>query len=173
VRIALACVLLALIAVPSAAAKTLRLDWRESYYPDYPRGHRITFRVSRVVVTHTGWTVHGAFTNRTPWRLRLEPDDPTGWQMGMGLVSPKARADEPWPSSYGSADAFRANRFLPRMPRSLAPGESWSGRFSGPGKLPLRRNIHVKFGRFVPPRSVALRVRTDTLDWTTDHSFRL
>jgi hypothetical protein len=175
VRVALACLLVALAAVPSAAAQTVGVDWRESFYPDYPREHRITFRVSRVVVKSGSWTVRAAFTNRTPWRLRIAPADPTGWRVGMGLVSPRPRSGTwyPWNPSSPEVDTFRANRFLPRMPRSLAPGESWSGQFGGAGTLPRGRSIYVKFGQFVPPRRVAVRVRAEALSWTTNHAFRL
>jgi hypothetical protein len=173
-RLALGSLLVALAAVPSAAAETVALDWRESYYPDYPRAHRITFRVTRVEASGNRWTVHAAFTNRTPWRLGVVPYDASGWEAGMELVSwrPREGTWYPWDPLPGP-DRFRGTRFVPALPRSLAPGGSWSGRFSGSGELPQGRSIHVRFGRFVPPRRVAVRLRTDGLSWTTDHGFRL
>ena len=42
-----------------------------------------------------------------------------------------------------------ADRFEPRQPRLLSPGERWSGTFSGPGRLPRAVPIRVVLGRFV------------------------
>jgi hypothetical protein len=43
-----------------------------------------------------------------------------------------------------------ADRFSPRQPALIAPGQSWSGSFSGPGDLPAGVPIRVVLGRFVP-----------------------
>lgn len=65
-----------------------------------------------------------------------------------------------------------ADAFDPPLPRSLASGASWSGSFSGTGRVPAGSFLSVVFGRFSsdsPPRrfpagllavtSVPIRVR--------------
>jgi len=42
-----------------------------------------------------------------------------------------------------------ADRFAPRQPRLLSPGERWTGTFSGPGRLPRGVPIRVVLGLFV------------------------
>ena len=42
-----------------------------------------------------------------------------------------------------------ADRFEPRPPRVLSPGERWSGAYSGRGRLPPDVPIRVVLGRFV------------------------
>jgi hypothetical protein len=57
-------------------------------------------------------------------------------------VLKRAQTGEAKPRTY-------ADRFSPSSPNLLAPGERWSGSFSGPGQLPAATPIRIVLGRFV------------------------
>lgn len=57
-----------------------------------------------------------------------------------------ARADRRTPEALHSA--LLADRFSPPLPRQLDHGASWSGTYTGRGRLPLDVPLRLVFGRF-------------------------
>ena len=43
-----------------------------------------------------------------------------------------------------------ARGFVPSLPRRLERGGSWTGSYSGPGRLPAKVPLRLVFGRFTP-----------------------
>ena len=97
------------------------------------------------------------------WRVELAFRNETG--MTLGVVRPHATGETLFGLAPYRTTSFRevlrraetatskpltyADRFEPRPPRLLSPGERWSGVFSGRGRLPPDVPIRVMLGRFV------------------------
>lgn len=97
------------------------------------------------------------------WRVELAFRNETG--MTLGVVRPHATGETLFGLAPYRTTSFRevlrraetatakpltyADRFEPRPPRLLPPGERWSGTFSGRGRLPPDVPIRVVLGRFV------------------------
>jgi len=65
-----------------------------------------------------------------------------------------------------------ATRFEPPLPRVLRPHSSWSGTFSGPGRLSEARFVRVEFGRFTRYGSARGELPR-RFRYVTDHVLRL
>lgn len=158
-----ACVVAAglMLAAP-ASARTIRLGWTEKTPAPYYGYIAMTFNVRSVTVTPSGWSVRAEMINRSGKRITFRRG--TSYfprRVGFGLRVPVKR--EVGRPSYVERSA---TTFSPQLPQSLAPGQRWSGRFSGRGSLPRGKPIAVTFGVF-------LVNGTDPFSWTTQRQFRL
>jgi hypothetical protein len=119
-----------------AAPQSVRLGWHE------PPCAGVRIDVVRLTVGPARWRIAARVAN-TGRPLRVgRPHTETGTYFGV------VRGDR------RTADALHsgllADRFAPALPRALRRGESWSGTYSGPGRLPENVPLRLVFGRFTP-----------------------
>ena len=152
----------ALVLAAPASARTIRLGWTEKTPAPYYGFIAMTFNVRSVTVTPSGWSVQAEMINRSGKRITFRRGQSYfPRRVGFGLRVPvKRQVGRP---SYVEKSA---TTFSPRLPDALAPGQRWSGRFSGRGSLPRGKPIAVTFGVF-------LVNGTDPFSWTTQRQFRL
>jgi hypothetical protein len=131
-----------------ARPQALRLDWHENCGT---RARPLTVTTRRLTVGERRWRVELAFRNETGLTLGvLRPHAVDETLFGLAPYRTtsfrealkRAETAEAKPLTY-------ADRFRPSRPRLFAPGEGWSGTFSGPGRLPHGVPIRVVLGRFV------------------------
>lgn len=136
-----------------ARPQVVKLGWHENC----GTGRRpLPISTSRLVVGKRRWRVDLSFRNRTGLTLEivrphavgetlfgLEPFETTSYREVL------ARAE-----SGGAKPRTFADRFMPSLPHILAPGEGWSGSFSGLGRVPAEVPVRVVLGRFVPTQAV-------------------
>lgn len=131
-----------------ARPQGVRLGWHENCGT---RARPLTVAARRLTVGNRRWRVELAFRNETGLTLGvLRPHAVDETLFGLAPyrttsfreVLKRAETAEAKPLTY-------ADRFSPSTPRLLAPGEGWSGAFSGPGRLPRGVPIRVVLGRFV------------------------
>ncbi len=139
---------------PAESAATFKLGWNERALG----GGRtvMTFNVRTLTVTNRGWTFAASFRNTSKSRVAI--------QQGFALLVTKKRAQ------IDGAKALAAKSFRPALPASLAPGQGWSGTFTGAGASILHGVfVRAYFGYFrgplVPGRA--------GFGWITDHVVRL
>lgn len=131
-----------------APPQSVRLDWHENCgTPARP----LPVETRRLDVGAHRWRVAVAFRNETGIALGVVRPHATGETL-FGLapyrttsfreVLRRAETATAKPLTY-------ADRFEPRRPRLLSPGERWSGTFSGRARLPRGVPIRVVLGRFV------------------------
>jgi hypothetical protein len=147
----------------AAAPTTRTLDWHDESGPPQ---HRMIVVVHRLIVRRDGWSVDAKVTNGTDRTLVISRvHRPYQTKFGIAETPGDERAVPP--------QRF-ATRFLPPLRRRLAPGDSWEGVFSGPGRLPRARDLRVVFGTFfaIPPVNLGGR-RYTRFDIFTDESVRL
>ena len=131
-----------------ARPQTLRLDWHENCGT---RARPLTISTRRLTVSDRRWRVELTLRNETGITLGvLRPHAVDETLFGLAPyrttslreVLKRAETAEAKPLTY-------ADRFEPAAPRLLAPGERWSGSFSGSGRLPRSVPVRVVLGRFV------------------------
>jgi hypothetical protein len=156
------------VAAPPQAAE---LAWNERT-PE--TGPGLVFRVHRFAVTDRGWEADVEVENRSeiPWVLG---EDPVAVAQSFGIMLFATGELGEVEQRSGDADlpGLRpARTFVPELAPRLAPGASWRGRVSAPGKLAAGRYVRVAFGPLVavgkPPNGVPAR-----FVWITDHAYRL
>ena len=145
---------------PPAQPRTIALDWHE--------GSGLRVDVRKLVVRPNGWSVSASVRNDSSVGLLIQrPHHPGEAEFG---VLPLDSADIEAVERAGSG--VFATRFEPPLPRVLHPHATWSGTFSGPGRLSKAHYVRVEVGRFTRYGSargaVPLRLR-----YVTDHVLRL
>jgi hypothetical protein len=144
----------ALVLVPCASAKTVRVNWREQVVLDGERVMRI--RVDALAFGARQWAVRLSFTNTSPRLLTVIRGD-----FALALYEPGARN----PCRFR---ALRATTFWPGKPQRLDPGKTWRGVFGGEATLPARGSLRVVVSRFSGgPQSFP------RFGWLTDHVYDL
>jgi hypothetical protein len=143
----------ALTLVPAAgASQTYYLGWRE-FAVVKGSGKEMLFRVGTLTVNGSAWSVSASFASRSSKTLGLRPN----FELLVGRTETQTHG----------LTVLRATAYSPAPPRTLAPGASWSGTFSGRGAAALvkGRFVHVSFGWFVG------RLFPDTpgFAWVTDN----
>ena len=158
---------------PAVAAppQAMELAWNERT-PE--TGPGLVFRVHRFAVTEDGWEADVEVENRTeiPWILG---EDPVAVSQSFGvMLFATGDLDEVEQRSDASdLPGLRpAQTFVPALPSRLAPGASWRGTISAPGKLAAGRYVRVVFGPLIavgkPPEGVPAQ-----FVWITDHAYQL
>ncbi len=117
-----------------APPQSLRLGWRE------PPCARVRIEIARLTVERTRWRVDAKVFNDGRALSIGKPHAATGTYFGI------ARGDRL--TEVALRTAVLADRFTPRLPRRLEGGASWSGTYSGPGRLPSGVPLRLVFGRF-------------------------
>jgi hypothetical protein len=131
----------------SARLQAVVLGWHENCGT---RADPLLIETRRLIVGERRWWVKLSFRNDTRVTLRvtrphflgerlfgLEPFSTTSFRE----VLRRAKTAEAGPRAL-------ADRFAPSKPTLIAPGEGWSGSFSGPGPLPSGTPIRVVLGLF-------------------------
>lgn len=148
-----------------ARARTIALDWHE--LTGHP-GARMIVDVRRLVVRPNGWSVAAAVKNDTQVTMTIErPHHPGETEFGVLVLGSRKPSDVD-----AAGPGVFATHVVPRAPVALRPRETWSGTFSGPGRLSSGRYVRVELGRFTtvgpPQRGVPSRFR-----YITDHVLRV
>jgi hypothetical protein len=134
--------------VRRARPQVVQLSWHENCGT---RANPIPIRTRRFVAGPRRWLVDLAFRNETSITLGvLQPHAPGMTYFGLAPfktsswreVSKRVETRDVLPRTI-------ADRFNPAKPRLLAPGDGWSGSFSGPGRLPVGVPIRIVLGLFV------------------------
>jgi hypothetical protein len=156
------------VAAPPQAAE---LAWKERT-PE--TGPGLVFRVHRFAVTERGWEADVEVENRSgiTWVLGEDPVA-VGQSFGIMLFATGELGEVEQRSGDADLPGVRpARAFVPELASRLAPGASWRGQVSAPGKLAAGRFVRVVFGPLVavgkPPNGVPAR-----FVWITDHTYRL
>jgi hypothetical protein len=130
--------------LPQGAAPTFtRVDWSAPIKINGQTAIRATVYWIRVAPSH--WAVKASVANLTRHTLRPVRGSDAGW--GIHAVTAGQLA---YPLQCSGSTCFdsRAAAFTPALPRTLPPGASWTGVFSGTagswGKVP--RNRWASFG---------------------------
>jgi hypothetical protein len=119
--------------------------------------------VRRLRIGADGWAVEASVVNRTPVLWQIGRPHVQGTKFGL-FAAPTA--DELTPrrleDTGRTTPPLLATRFEPPLPGLLEPGAGWSGRFSGPGRIPRGNFVRVAFGRFTttetPPDGLPQRL---------------
>ncbi len=161
-RALLVVVLLALISVPSAQARTITLNWVERTGSDY--GYQpMTFKVKSVMLGKNAWSVRATLVNRSLYTYKIVPpvvnDTPSHYAFSLLWDS-----DCPPPANSCRLEELRATSFKPSL-NTLGRGRTWTGTFGGPGLPPRGKLIYVGFGYFFASAKVRF-------DWVTQHGFK-
>jgi hypothetical protein len=148
-----------------ARVQTIALNWHEAPGPKHAT---IVVDVRRLVVRANGWSLVASVKNDTRVAMTLgRPHHPGGTEFGLLPVA----STRPSEVETAGAGVF-ASDFAPRLPRALRPGETWSGTFSGRGRLSKVRYVRIELGTFttIGParRDVPWRFR-----YITDHVARV
>lgn len=151
-----------LLLVPSAGARTIALNWTEHTTAPDPS---IVFKVRSVTVTGRKWTVRASLSNRSDKRIQVVRgtmlDTPP--QYGFAILVPVPQC----PRGVSCRPiANTATRASPRLPTSLAPGQTWSGTFGGIAVLPKGYLLWISMGHFLVPGG-------RDFSWVSQHAFRL
>jgi hypothetical protein len=131
-----------------ARPQIVNLDWHENCGT---RADRLPISTRRLIVGKRRWEVDLSFRNETSVTLGvIRPHFLGDTYFGLepfetaSLREVRKRAEKLQAKPRTIADRFR-----PSKPRLLSPGDSWSGSFSGIGRLPAHTPIRMVLGRFV------------------------
>ena len=131
----------------SARPQVVRLGWHENCGT---RARPLPIETRELAVTRRRWRVDLAFRNGTGVSVFVLRPHAVGETLfglspysttSLSEVLKRAETAEAKPRTF-------ADRFRPSTPTLLAPGERWSGSFSGLGPLPAATPIRVVLGRF-------------------------
>jgi hypothetical protein len=160
----------ALVLVPTAQAKTLKLNWVEKTIGDYPA---MTFKVKTLTVVGTKWSYVASVANNSKVAVKIGPGSPSeDGQYRFGLILPQ-KYDTSCHPVYTPCPAPRpplagAQSTKPRMPTVLRPGQTWSGTVSGTRTIPRGVLIRIAFGYFTDPA-----FRPTGFSFITENTFKL
>ena len=117
-----------------AAPQSVALGWRE------PACGGVRIDIRRLTVGGTRWRVEATVENDGKPLTVGRPHTQRGTYFGV------VRGDRRTVEALHAG--LLADRFVPPLPRRLGTGESWSGTYSGPGRLPANVPLRLVFGRF-------------------------
>jgi hypothetical protein len=145
---------------PPARVRTIELNWHEG------SGLRILIR--RLVIRANTWSVSATLTNGTRSTFVIgRPHHPGQTEFGvLALDSSDVNAID------AAGPGVNATRFAPALPRPLGPNDTWSGTFSGRGRLSGARYVRIELGRFFT-YGATLPGAPRRLRYITDHVLRL
>lgn len=134
---------------PIAHSQVVELDWHENCGT---RANPLPIRTNRLIVGRGRWRVWVSFRNQTHTTLGvIRPHVLGGTYFGLEPFKTGSFREviERVESGIGAKPRVLADRFVPSRPNLLAPGDRWSGSFSGRGALPAGVPVRVVLGRFV------------------------
>jgi len=138
------------------------------------RGHGFRLQIRSLRLTSDRWLVTATVTNatRVNWVVR-RPHVRGGTKFGLFVLS--TSDPKRWRAEFEAGrttPSLLAERFQPSLPARFAPGERWSGVFSGRGRIPQGSFVRFAFGRFTtserPPTGLAAGLMA-----VTRHSVRV
>jgi hypothetical protein len=142
-----------LLLTPTASARTIQLGWNERF--DVAGQAVMRFEVRSLTISKSSWSTRVSFRNLTA--------RPVSIRNRFALLHSRKRSTR----TFGR---LAARSLRPRMPSRLAPGQRWSGTFSGKGAAALKDVfVRVHFDEFVGQ----LRPGRARFGWVTDHAVRV
>jgi hypothetical protein len=134
--------------VPPSGGQTVTLRWTENCGT---RTSPLLIRTRRVVADRSRWTITLSVTNRTGVPLRIVRAHVSGGtEFGVSFFRTAARSEVEARVRVGRGEPdVYADAFDPPVPPALLQGESWSGSFSGRGRLTRGGPIRIVLGRFI------------------------
>ena len=142
-----------LLLAPTASARTIPLSWNERF--DVAGQAVMRFEVRSLTISKSRWSTRVSFRNLTARPVTITNR--------FALLHARKRSTR----TFGR---LAARSLRPRMPSRLAPGQSWSGTFSGTGAAALEGVfVRVHFDAFVG----RLRLGRARFGWITDHAVRV
>ena len=154
--------LAAFVVVPAAGAKTFNVDWREQKVTG---GRPVSFRITRIVITPTSWSLRLSIKNGTEAALKVTTPPLFTTPIKFLIIS---RREQYRGETALVDDDHRVTHDPPasQLPKSIAKGATWSGTISGTGKMRHGRYV-VGLGWFEPLDPAA---GGSGFYWVTDHS---
>ena len=146
------------VALPAVAAPSARVDWKETWkVQGVPV---LSFAVTSINIGNKTWSARVSFRN-----LLHTPIGVPSNSFGIAFYPSAKLTPTTRPVAYGIAKTFSNGR-----PTRLAPGGSWSGVISGPGrpKITGKTWARIVFGPFD-----GLPGKQKFALWITDHSIVL
>lgn len=161
-------VLLALAVAPSAAAKTIRLNWTERIPAGF--GYPVLeFHVTSLTYDDEHFAVSASVRNRSksPVTIDQTPRLKTLPTFGVRLPPVVCRWHRYPACRNGGPILVAATTFSRPLPKVLAGGATWRGTFSGLAPMHKAIRVAVTFGNFLAPR------QKKGFSWATSHVVRL
>jgi hypothetical protein len=124
--------------------------------------------VRGLVVRSNGWSVAATVKNDTQVTMTIgRPHHPGETEFGLLLLASSKASDV-----EAAGPGVLATEFVPGLPAVLRPRATWSGTFSGRGRLSKARYVRIQLGRFttVGPAQPGVPWR---FRYITDHVVRL
>ena len=137
---------------PLLHGRTIRLHWRDEQALN--TGGRLVYRASRITLAGDQYAVSVSVTNRADYSVGISTFDPGGRPEYMVLPESFGIAYREAPNPNIATRHLmnmRAAAFYPPLPKSLEPGQTWRGTFTG-RTLQLRHHHEwwVIYGDFAP-----------------------
>jgi len=158
-RRALLAALVAAVALPASASplaadpSRFQLDWSERAVS---RGKVVmTFRVKVVHFEFQAWSAEVTFVNRSRQTVTVKPQ--------FALLLSRTKQGERY-------EALVARRSRPALPKTLRPGQSWTGIIGGVGRPRTGTFVRFNFGYFAGSN---LFPDSKGFAWITDHVFQV
>ncbi|MCC6222475.1 MAG: PD40 domain-containing protein [Thermoleophilia bacterium] len=134
-------------------ARRIMLGWKERLISGGKAA--LAFEVTSLAVGARSWAVRASVTNLTGKAIRIRK------HFGLALFESAAATE-----AYAQLSAAT---YAPKLPKRLAPGQTWKGTFRGTGIMIPGRIVRVAFGTFLAP----LVPGRTAVDWLTAASARL
>ena len=154
-----------------APPQTASLDWKERYPSTKPA---LVFGVSRFTVTREGWTAEISVENTSSvaWTVG-DPRAAAERQFGVLLFPNDDLSELERRSRSGDIPAIRAaTSYVPPLPQTLRPGQTWKGTIAAPGALAGGLWVRISFGPFTSVGKPPEGAQTPVV-WFTDHAYHL
>jgi len=124
--------------------------------------------VRRFVVRRNGWAVSATVKNDSRATLVISRRHRRhGTECGILLLGTASSR-----AIRTAGPGHFASRFTPALPIRLLPGASWSGTFSGAGRLPAGDYVRIELGSFGASGTVRPPISMQ-FEYITNHVFRL
>ncbi len=162
------------VAVPAtikAPPQIARLDWKERYPSENPA---LVFGVSQFTVTPGGWKAEISVenTSNVAWTVG-DPAYPTNLAFGVLLFPNDDLDDLERRNRSGDLPAIRAaTSYVPALPDTIQPGETWEGAIAAPGALAGGLWVRISFGPLASVGDPPEGAQTPVV-WYTDHAYQL
>jgi hypothetical protein len=136
-----------------ARPQVVDLRWHENCGT---RRHPLPIETRRLIVRKQRWRVELSFRNKTGVTLFvIRPHVAAGTYFGLETFETASMREVLERVARNAAKpGLLADQFSPSRPGPVAPGQEWSGWFSGPGGLPAATPIRIVLGRFVIQQQV-------------------
>lgn len=158
--------------IPAAPPQVATLDWVEA---EPAKGPALVFGVRELRVTDRGWQADISIENRTAARFEIPPAvESSDRAFGLMLFIDGELSTLEEQSRRGTTPPVRvAQQTTPATPEILAPGATWRGTISAPGRLQSGAYVRVSFGPLEAVDDPPDGIPGNQFSWITDHAYRL